>query len=159
MAITASQIIEDRAQVDGRRYVTELHTDHIGKQHRFTFLVPAAFDASAAMSARAVALVAHLADQELALNESRALAEGLVFTPPTFVYCTAAQARARVREIYATAASFVVCRLAWYIQRLTLSDNQLKAMFSVNDAQLPAVKTKLSNLEAKYIDVVAQVGA
>ena len=50
--IIASEIIEDSPQVDGRRYITELHTDSVKGELRFTYLAGAATDANAVMAAR-----------------------------------------------------------------------------------------------------------
>lgn len=52
--ITFSQIIEDRPQIDGRRYITELHTDNVKGKLRFTYLGVANTDANAVMAARVI---------------------------------------------------------------------------------------------------------
>ena len=117
---------------------------------------PQGVDANAYMATHATALTEALVEWELQKNLANALIGP--FVPPTFRWCTAAQARARVRDAYRVATSFEVCRLAWYIQQLGLTDNQLKNMFNVNDAQLVTLKAKLANLEAKYNDVSDEAG-
>ena len=52
--ITSSQIIEDSLQIDGRRYITELHTDNVKGELRFTYLAPHDADANAIMAARVI---------------------------------------------------------------------------------------------------------
>jgi hypothetical protein len=55
-----------------------------------------------------------------------------------------------LREIFRTARGFVACRLAWYLEKLNLTDNQYKQMFGVNDAQLVLLKAKISRLADRY---------
>lgn len=62
-----------------------------------------------------------------------------------FEHSTVAQLRARLRSEYQSASKSRVLRIAKYIQGLGLTDNQIKNLFGVNDAQLPALKTRLSN--------------
>jgi hypothetical protein len=62
-----------------------------------------------------------------------------------FNHSTVAQFRARLRQEYLTATRSRALRIAKYIQGLGLTDTQLKNLFGVNDAQLPALKTRLSN--------------
>lgn len=156
MSITASEIIEDHAQADGRRHVRERHTDHLGIHHHVAYMAESGANATTAMTARVSQIEAGLVERELGENESRAL-EG-PFAGPTLQHCTAAQVRARIRQLFKNASSFQLCRLAWYIQQLGLTDNQLKAMFGVNDAQLVTLKAKLASLEAKYNDVSDEQG-
>jgi hypothetical protein len=73
--IVASHITDDSPQADGRRYVTEVHTDSGGEQHRFTYLASGDFDADAAMTARA----AELPNTILRATEDREAGNG-VFT-------------------------------------------------------------------------------
>ena len=148
MPINSSQIIDDSPQHDGRRYVTELHTDHLAQQYRIIYLCTADFDAAAAMSARVASILERLAERELDDNEQRAM-EG-DFQPPTFNHCTPLQLRNRLREVFRTVKGFVACRLAWYIEQLNLTDNQYKQMFGVNDAQLVLLKVKISRLADRY---------
>lgn len=156
MSIVNSTIIEDRVQADGRRCVRERHVDHLGRAHDATYKAASGANVAAAMAARVVKIDAMLVERELNENEARAL-DG-PFVGPTLQFCTAAQIRTRIRELYRTATAYGLCRLAWYIQRLSLTDNQLKTVFGVNDAQLPALKVKLAALEAKYIDVLDEAG-
>lgn len=65
MSIVSSQYIADEhAQVDGRRYVTEIHTDSEGVEHRVSYLAPVNADYAAIASARSIALAEQLAEQE-----------------------------------------------------------------------------------------------
>lgn len=77
---------------------------------------------------------------------------------PSFNYTTAAQFRTRLRQLFQTATGRRAVRLSWYIHSLNLTDNQLKNLFNVNDAQLVTVKAKLASLAAKYNDVESETG-
>lgn len=156
MSIVSSTIIEDRPQIDGRRHICERHTDHTGRVHDIRYMAATADNVNTFMANRVATLESQLANGELNDNEARAT-EG-PFVAPTLVHCTAGQVRTRIRELFRVATAWQVCRLAWYIQRLGLTDNQLKAVFGVNDAQLVGLKAKLTSLEAKYNDVSDEVG-
>ena len=62
-----------------------------------------------------------------------------------FNHSTVAQLRSRLRTEFRTATKSRALRLARYINGLGLTDNQLKTLFGVNDAQLPPLKNRLSN--------------
>lgn len=64
MAIVSSTHTVGHLQVDGRRYVTEAHTDSVGTVHRREYLAPAAADYVAIRDAWAVALASALAEAE-----------------------------------------------------------------------------------------------
>ncbi len=51
-------------EIDGRRYVTELHTDITGTVHRREYLAPIGADYNAIMLARAAQIDAQLAEAE-----------------------------------------------------------------------------------------------
>lgn len=64
MPVASSEIIEDAAQADGRRYIRERHVDHAGREHFATFLADAEYDAAAGLVASAERLSAQLRSQE-----------------------------------------------------------------------------------------------
>lgn len=157
--ILSSTIIADRVQADGRRYVTERHDDDQGESHRVTYLAASNADAQATANARQATILTQLRDHEIAANIAKALNGETTFT---FRYSTVAQNRTALRETFRTATRWELLTLAWVIDGLNLSDNQLKLLFGVDDAGLPAVKTKLANMAAKYDEVqalIAQGGA
>ena len=51
-------------QIDGRRYVEEIHTDHLGVAHRVEYLAAVGADTDAIAAARAIQIAAQLADEE-----------------------------------------------------------------------------------------------
>jgi len=68
-----AEIIDDAPQADGRRYITEKHTDRMGHEHRFVYMLAADGDANAIMQQRA----AQLADQLLNQSEDQEIENGL----------------------------------------------------------------------------------
>jgi hypothetical protein len=64
MSIVSSTHVEGPAQVDGRHYVTETHTDHLGEAYTLEYLAPVGADYVAIRTARAVSLEAQLAEAE-----------------------------------------------------------------------------------------------
>lgn len=64
MSIASSTHVEAHAQADGRRYVTETHTDHLGEVYSFEYLAAVGADYVAIRTARAAALEAQLAEDE-----------------------------------------------------------------------------------------------
>lgn len=64
MSIVSSTHTEGPAQVDGRHYVTETHTDHLGGVIEFEYLAAVGADYVAIRTARAASLEAQLAEAE-----------------------------------------------------------------------------------------------
>ena len=65
MAITNSSFVVGHAQTDGRRYVTETHTDSAGGVHVREYLAPVGADHAAIAAAYAADLADLLAEAEL----------------------------------------------------------------------------------------------
>ncbi len=139
MAIVNSQSVGDSAQIDGRRRITEAHTDHLGLVHLRTYLADAGFDVVAQLAARAGELEVGLADDEFRRNLRRILqrAAGGV----TAQHLTLAQLRQRLRAFYQQAQPLEVCLLATFF--LTLTNAQLQTMFEVTAGQVAALRTRL----------------
>jgi hypothetical protein len=68
MPIVSSQIVDDKAQVDGRRHVIEQHVDHVGGMTRVSYMAEAGADANAMLTTRAALIDAAAAAAELAAN-------------------------------------------------------------------------------------------
>lgn len=155
MAIVSSSIVEDRQQVDGRRAIRERHTDHAGAIHEFAYLASAGDDVSAVMASRVASIESGLASAEIDRNIVRALDQQSVTT----VHCTVAQLRTALREFYKVARGWDVVRMGRFIRFvLNLTDNQLKSVFGVNDAQLVPLKARLDAQVQRYNDVIADAG-
>ena len=68
MPIVSSEIREDAAQVDGRRHIREVHMDHTGREHHFTWMAGLGQDAATILPTRAAWLTDRLAQQEIDAN-------------------------------------------------------------------------------------------
>lgn len=64
MPIISSKIREDAAQIDGRRYITEIHADHSGREHTVTYLAEPDADTQAALAVHAANVAASLVESE-----------------------------------------------------------------------------------------------
>lgn len=60
VAIVSSQIAEDAAQADGRRWITEVHVDDAGVAHRQVYLAARNADAVATLAGNAAAIESNL---------------------------------------------------------------------------------------------------
>lgn len=69
MIITESSVVEDKAQPDGRRRITQKYIDSQGVSYLRTFMAPADYDASTALSNDVVALVDTTPDTYTVNNE------------------------------------------------------------------------------------------
>ena len=68
MTIASSVISADLVQSDGRRYIHEFHTDHLGGIHRRVFIVSADYDAQANLVANAAVIDEQLTNDEIRNN-------------------------------------------------------------------------------------------
>jgi hypothetical protein len=66
MSIVSSTHTVGHAQIDGRRYVTEVHTDQDGVQHVAEYLAAVGTDYAAVRDARATAVNTTMAEHEAA---------------------------------------------------------------------------------------------
>lgn len=155
MSIVSSVIVSDRPQTDGRRFIRERHTDHLGDTHDAAYLAEVDTDEDAVMAVRAAKIEAYLREAEINTNLAKALNGETVFTTQ---HSTVNQNLVALRELFRTSTKWELLTLAWVVNEVGLTDNQLKNLFSVNDAQLPTLKTKLASLAAKYEDTLDEVG-
>lgn len=139
MSIVASVIVEDRAQIDGRRAVREHHTDHLGVIHAVSYLAEALADVQAALTARVATLTQALADAEIARSLSF-IYEGN-YAAVTAQHATLADIRAAIRAAYQTETGERIGRLAGFL--LTLTDAQLRTLFNMTQTQVNQLKTRL----------------
>src|SRR3990167_5429163 len=118
--ITSSTIIEDSIQADGRRFIRERHTDHLGVFHEISYLAESTANAETAMTARVTQIVEQLKQAEINANMSKSLNAELVFT---FNHSTVAENRTALRGLFKTATKWELLTLGWVINALALSDN------------------------------------
>jgi hypothetical protein len=157
MAIVSSVIVEDAIQRDGRRWVREHHTDHLGIVHAIAYLAAAGFDAAAALLARVATLEASLREREIAANIASIVTEGR-FAVTTFVHSTVAQNRAALREAYRTATRVEAIMVGDFLN--TLTNTQLQNLFNLTGAEVTTLRTnKLAPAAAAADDIRASTGA
>jgi hypothetical protein len=132
---------QDDVQHDGRRRITERHTDHVGRVYRRTYLIDAVANIAARLTAFAVQLDAQLSEEEFQANLQAILTRQ--YTLLRAQYATFAQHRARLRLYYRDEATRLdVALIALYF--LTLTDAQLQTIFGVSaGAQTTALKARL----------------
>lgn len=139
MPITSSTIAEDRPQLDGRRYVTERHVDHVSVIHWIRYMAEVGADVLATALARASQLNQNLIDQELSKDIAAILDNR--YADVTAQYAAVADVRAALRAFYQTASGQDVGRMAGYL--LTLSDAQLRTLFNMTQGQVDTLKVRL----------------
>ena len=66
MPIVSSTRVVGPAQPDGRKYVAEAHTDHLGTVRNVEYLAAVGADYDAILAARATYIESYLADEEAA---------------------------------------------------------------------------------------------
>jgi len=138
MTIVSSETVETSVQRDGRRYVREHHTDHLGVIHPRTWLAGAADNLAAALSAYAALLLEILRDREIAANIASILSDGSLATI-TLQHSTAAQNRAALREAYRTATRVEAVMIGDYLN--TLTNNQLATAFGITTGEAATLRT------------------
>jgi len=75
MPLLSSRIAEDSRQIDGRRWVREQHTDHVGAVHEIVYLAEAGQVVD--LAASATRLDAQLTETEIAANEAEIIGADL----------------------------------------------------------------------------------
>ena len=155
-AINASVIVSDNVQADGRRYIRERHTDAAGQVVEIVYLAASDTNAASVMAGRVALIDALLKQNELDRNLANALSDSA--PAPTIVYSTKLEFGAVLREAFKQSKGRDTVRLGWYISQFNLTDNQLKSLFSLSDAQLAIFKPKLITWTAEYNAMQAEVG-
>ena len=157
MAITSSTIIEDIAQVDGRRHVCERHVDHAGLIHFIRYMAEAAANISATMAARVASIEAELKERELRRAVRAALEDGPA-VQPTLNWSTNTEFGLALRAFYQTSTQRDACRIGWYVTQFNLTDNQLRTFFGLTAQQVTAARTKLNSLSSQYETLLTAAG-
>lgn len=140
---------------DGITYRLEDGADVFGP---FVERRPKGADHQAFVNAQSAATLTSNNANEIEGNLQRILASDGGPVAVSLRWSTANQNAVRVRQHYQASSGWVCIIIARYIASLGLTDNQLKALFGINDVQLTALKVKFTNLIAKYNDVQSQAG-
>lgn len=156
MSITTSTIIEDLAQVDGRRHVRERHVDHLGGQHFVSYIADSGDNATTAMNTRVSNIEAELKQSEINAN----LAKALNGETDTFIFqhSTANENLAALRELFKASTKWELITLAHVLHHQNLSNAQIRGLFGVSAGQEQTVKNKLAANDTRYHDILAEEG-
>ena len=143
------------AQVDGRRYVVEVHSDAQGEFSRVEYLAAIGADTDAIATARNAALLIEHADAE-------ALAAVDVDRAPALRFQTGAEFLQRLRQFYREAGAERCARIArWIIRRLDaghVTAAQLRSVFGLTVQQWNTLEAKMRNLASNIEAVDAAAG-
>src|SRR5574337_928000 len=133
MSIVSSTFaLDGSAQVDGRTYCTETHTDNVGIAHVILYLAPIGCDYAAVLSARAVTIAAQLVADDVA----RIIATD---AKPVFVYATTSDLIAAYRLAFTSSTGWGCGQLSnWLLNRITdgtYTDAQVESAFGLTSTQ------------------------
>lgn len=155
MSIVSSNFTVGVAQRDGRKYVTEVHTDNVGIPHIVEYLAMANADFTAIMNARAIIIAAQLINDEI---DATLAADNA----PALKYATLVQLGAVFRQRYQALSGLELAKLArWIIKRVqegTFTDAQVRNFFNLTVTQYNALKTKWQTMKSEYDDLNTAVG-
>jgi hypothetical protein len=157
MTISASVILSDRAQADGRRWIAERHTNGGGVNYLRSYLADADLDANAALVAYAITLETGLEAAEIASNIQDVATNGSLATP-RLLFTTAAQNFAALRAVYQFATQVQAIMIGDYLSART--DAQLQTAFSMTAGQVTTLRTnKLTPAASAAATIRAAAGA
>ncbi len=157
MTIASSVILSDQAQVDGRRWITERHTDSNTVQYLRTYLAQANDDTNAALAAYAIALESTLEQAEIASNIMDVATNGSLATP-VLRFTTAAQNFAALRAVYQFATQVLAIMVGDFLS--TLTNGQLQTAFNLTSGQVATLRTnKLTPAASTAATIRAASGA
>lgn len=157
MTIVSSETVETSLQADGRRYVREHHTDHLGVVHPRTWLAGAADNLAAALATYATNLAEALKQQEIAANIASVLSDGSLAVT-TFQHSTAAENRSALWAAYLTATRVEAIFIGDFLNSLT--NTQLQTLFGMTNTQVNTLRTnKLQPAATAAASIRAATGA
>ena len=157
ITVTSATYSVDQPQVDGRSVLTVTVTLSNGAQEIISLLV----DANANYQALATSIgndwLAGLAVMEIANNIAAVSSIGSL-AAPVFVYTTAAQNAAALRQVYATMTQTQAVMSADYLA--TLTNAQLMAAFGLTLTQVQTLRTnKLTPAVSLAASIRSSTGA
>jgi hypothetical protein len=129
--IVSSIIESDDRQIDGRRWIHEVHTDSIGVLWDKHYLCEPGFDAQGQLVASAAQLWTDIVNGEIQTGLTDILTRGANATPST-IYATMDQLTAAARPLFATATSQDAVLLGEWFNSLSYA--QLQKAFGFTTA-------------------------
>ncbi len=149
MSIVSSIIAAEAIQIDGRIWVTEVHTDQVGLTYQIVYLAPNGVGLAAHLSASAANLSAQITAAEIANNIASVEMLGSLAVP-TLVYSTVAANIAALRAAYAASTQTQAIMIGDYLS--SLANAQLETAFGLTLAQT-------TTLRANYLTPAASAAA
>lgn len=157
MPITASVLLSNVAQADGRRAVVEKHTDDTGITYIRQYLGPSNTDTSAVLAAYATQLTADISAAEIANNLAQVTTLGSLASP-TLVQSTLAANLASLRAAYLVATQVQAVMIGDYMSART--DGLLQTAFGLTAGQVTTLRTnKLTPAASAATTIRAATGA
>lgn len=157
MAITASRIVHEQVQRDGRRWILEEHTDHLGRKLLFHYLASAGVVSATGLAEHAIRLADEAKRDEIAANISQVTSFGSEAVTST-VHSTAAENFAALRAAYLGATRIEAIMIADFLSGL--SNAFLQTAFGMTAAQVTTLRTnKLTPAAAAATTIRAISGA
>ena len=140
MTIVSSVIAKNIAKDgSGRNWIREDHTDHLGVVHESWYRMQTpAFDINAALVAGAVRVADELAQAEIVENIAAIKSDGSQAIP-VFQHSTPWQNQDALRLAYKTASRLEAVMVGDFLS--TLTDAQLRSVFSMTAAQVTQLRT------------------
>lgn len=155
MPIVSSVVVWDQPQSDGRRYIREQHTDHLGAAQFRDYLVAAGVVVADGFPAIVAILDQALIDAEIQKDLAAIYADGPLAVVTTD-YVTLTDIRAALRDAYRTATREQAFALGAFLN--TLTNAQLGTLFGVSGAALTALRNRLQTKAAQWAEYIAAAG-
>lgn len=138
MPIVSSIIQATHTQKDNRRWVIELHIDHVGVRYLRHYLAGILDNLDTALAAYAIVLASNINLAEIAKNIAFIVADGSLALV-TFVYSTMAENRSALREAYRNSTRVEAVMIGDFLSSLT--DGQLQTIFGMTTGQVTTLRT------------------
>lgn len=156
MIVSSVLDVEDHAQVDGRTWVREVHTDHLGLEYVYSYLAVDGTDTNAVMNARVATIDGYLTRTEIRTNVDAVSRYGSL-AAPTLDYSTATANASALREAYKTMIQAEAVMSGDYLN--TLTNAQIANAFGITTGQAATLRTnKLQPAAALAAALRAETG-
>jgi hypothetical protein len=155
MPIVSSEVLEDQAQSDGRRWIRERHVDQLNVPHFRSYLCAAGVNVPATFPATVAILDPQLKVWEFDANLALIFEKGDLATP-VWQHLTIPEAGTPMRNAYQAATREQAYALGAFLD--TLTDQQLSTMFGYSGQQLTNLRANLATKRAQWHDYLAAAG-
>lgn len=156
VTIVSSVITGDGSQVDGRRQISEVHTDSLGVTYLISYLADKNTNTNANLLARPAIILSELSAVEVANNLAIVSTFGVQASPVT-IYSTAAANIAALRAVYQTFTQTQAAFTGEYLS--SLSDVILQSVFTMTAQQVTNLRANsLTPMAALAAQIRAAVG-